>query len=239
VSVGEYRYRISVDDLASDVIRRIYSETERLDRATRGAGRRVSEADIALRRMSEREREIRAATRDLTTAFGMLGGVVTNVSIMSFVLNLMWSRLEHTQERIRDLQERHTEALMKYGPASRQAQRLARDLEMAYADLGRAQRESTVQMVLFGMQAVALVPKILTLTRMLWGLRLAMLPIPGWAIAGLMLAGLGVYAGIVGGAFPAPTIAVRQPEGVQVSVEYERGYMGRRAAEVRYIGAGT
>jgi len=239
MSVGHYRFRISAEDLASDVIRRIYSETEKLDQTTRGVGRRMSEADIALRRMKEREREIQSATRELTTAFGMLGGVVTNVSIMSFVLNLMWSRLEHTQERIRDLQERHTEAMMKYGPASKQAQRLARDLEMAYADLSRAQRESTVQMVLFGMQAIALVPKLITLTRMLWGLRLAMLPIPGWAIAGLMLGGLAFYAGVVGGAFPLPTVTVRQPEGLQVNVEYERGYFGRRAGEVRYIGEGT
>jgi len=185
---------------------------------------------------------------------GILSGMIVKASIMSFVLHLMFARVEHTTERVRDMQERYNEVVEKFGPASVQAERALRNLRLAQADLTRATREQYIQFVLFGSQIVLIAKDAIDLIRQLGGVRRALAGLaalraiparlgaaaPLLRVAGpLGIAALAAFAfgaivpPLVFGAFrPRERVRIEPP---RVTVETEEGIEVRATKTRRYV----
>jgi len=178
---------------------------------------------------------------------------------MSFVLHLMLTRIAHSTERVRDLQERYNEVVEKFGPASVQAERALRNLRLAQEDLTRATREQYIQFVLFGSQAVLVAKDLIDLIRQARGARRALAALaavraiparlgaaaPFLRVAGpLGIAALAAFAfgaivpPLVFGAFrprervriEPPRVTVETEEGIEVKATKTRRYVARELA---------
>jgi len=83
-------------------------------------------------------------------ALANFGSVMTQVSIMSFVYNLIQRRIEHSTVAVEEATRRYQEALLKYGESSDKTSSALRKLNLAQQDLSRSQKEAVLnQAVLF------------------------------------------------------------------------------------------
>lgn len=83
---------------------------------------------------------------------GNLGSIITSVSIMSFVYNLIQRKLETSTVAVADASRRYEQNLRRYGASSERTTAALQKLRMAQEGLVRAQRESTLNWVILIVQ---------------------------------------------------------------------------------------
>ena len=109
----------------------------------------ITQVNVALKDTSER------AISGFKTAERVLrnfSSVLVQVSIMSFVYNLIQRRVEHVTLSLVEATERYEEALVKYGAASSKTVSAYRKMELAQKDLNRAQGEAVLNQAIFIVQ---------------------------------------------------------------------------------------
>jgi len=212
---GELAYIMTCDvSQFQQAIQRARASTERMQQTFR-----VLHGDFV--KVDSQTRAMQRGFRDLGSQFAFVGGLITNLSIMSFVLHLMWTRLETSQERIRDAQERYNRAVARYGPASERARSALRDHELAHRALQRAQMEHQIQMALFSVQMATLTARTITQIAAMLALRAATQA----AIAGMVAPLAGIAVGV--GAYAAfrllaPRIEIESEPEINIKTELRR-----------------
>ena len=98
----------------------------------------------------------------LQSAFDRLNAIVTQASIMLFVINITVGRVRSAMLTAARAQEAYNEAVRKYGRHSTQAQRALRRWKKAQEDLNWAIMQAKLQAILFGLSVGRMVVDIAT-----------------------------------------------------------------------------
>ena len=116
----------------------------------------------------------------LTSVLGRTSGVLTQISIMSFVYNLIQRRIEHSTLAVAEATRRYEESLSRYGVTSQRTISAQQKLRMAQQDVVRAQNEGILnaiilgtQMGMLGVRTIELVSKLGMLTGATWAQNIA------------------------------------------------------------------